>query len=98
MGPDNDGDLIVTVALRLPPTWRPADGAINDGLQFERWDVVADLDPVHAGVPVQVAGLDGVHALTAPAPGEELRIAGGGLPRPRGTRGAFIVRCGHTAG
>ena len=92
IGPGGDGDLVVTVAIQLAPEWRPVEGCVNDTVTFERWDVVVAVPAENSGQPIQVASHDGVHQLQAPQSGEEVRVVGGGLIRPRGTPGALVIR------
>jgi hypothetical protein len=88
VAPDG-ADLVVEVRLRVPEGWAGGDCA-NDGLSFDRWDVIACVRRPRGRL--RVAGLDGEHEVQWPAGAEEVRVAGAGLARPKGGRGDLVVR------
>jgi hypothetical protein len=92
IGPQGNGDLVVTVTLALPEGWTAPEGCVNDTVTFDSWHVVVTLDAIHAHTPVLVASHNQVHTVHGPAPGSEIRVVGAGLPRPRGTPGSLIIR------
>lgn len=83
-------ELVVEVQLRPPPGWAPAAGAHNPTLAFDRWDVIAAVDPAGPG-RLTIAALDATHEVEWPG-GGEVRVAGAGLVRPGGLRGDLVVR------
>jgi len=78
-----DGDLWLNIALKPHLLFRPDGHDLYIDLTLAPWEVVL-------GASVEVPTLDGAVRLKVPAgthAGQKLRLAGRGLPKPRGGEG-----------